>query len=1662
MVGPAFRPAGQADLAPSGTRARFGANVEALKTLRVLQAAGRPATQAEQQVLARWGGWGAQGLSQILDDDRAEFAGDRATLRELLSPADYDAARLTTINAHYTDAALVGEVWQAVQDLGFGSGRVLEPGCGSGTFIGLAPAGAQLTGVELDPTTAAIAALLYPQAVIRAESFAETRFPTGHFDAVVGNVPFGNVVLHDPRYNSRRLAMHNHFIVKSLELTRPGGLVAVLTSRYTLDATNPSARRAMADLGDLATAVRLPSKAHWRAAGTEAVTDLLVFRRREPDRPPADQRWIVTSPVRVPGPSGEEEVRVNEYWQLHPDHVLGSASVEIGMHGLPGLVITPTVPLDQVPGQLRDRLAADTAAAAAGGLLMSARTGEQQSAVAGWIPAVAGTVDGQLVARDDGSFAVVEDGGEVPITVPRTQAGEVRALLELRDQARALIGAEAATLDDTAALDTARGRLAASWQTYVDTWGPINRYTLRSTGRVDPDTGEAIQSRVMPPAVRLVTRSTFGTVVAALEVFDDLTQTAEPASLLRHRLIVPRQPVEGVETAADGLAVVLDRLGRVDIDEIARLMGVDREQAIAGLADQVFRVPGTADDWQTRAHYLSGNVREKLEAAQEAEAAEPGRWSRQVAALEQVQPEPIGAGDITARLGAVWIPDTDHERFLAELLNDRHRQVRVVQLSGSDWEVKGPSWGVEATKEWGTDRMPAHRLMSSLIGQRPIMVHDTLPDKTQVLNPAETEAAQEKARLMQARFNDWIWEEPERASRLLAEYNRRFNSVVLRDYTAEGEQLSLPGLTRSFTPRQHQRTAVARMINEPSVGLFHEVGAGKTAEMIIGVTELRRLGLIRKPAIVVPNNMLLQFAGDWLHLYPQAKVLAASVDDLSTENRRRFVARVATNDWDGIVMTRTAFERLSLTPENEAAYQQRELAEVRERLERVKAAKGETSGIKRLEKAMLSAEERLKAMRDVKADPDLHFEYTGIDYLVIDELHHYKNLATVSSIPDANITGSKRATDLHAKVDYLRQTKGERVITGATATPLANSITEMYVVQRYLDPDGLARAGIHDFDSWAATFGEVVTVPELAVAGGGRFKVKSRFARFTNVPELLAMFHAFGDVKTAADLDLPRPLIQARPDGQRSPRIVLVPPSDDLLAYIAQLGQRADLVSQGAVDPTEDNMLKISSDGRKAALSMRMVDPTSVDNGKIDAAADELTRVWEATRGNRYPDPDTGEESPILGALQIVFCDLGTPSERWNAYHALKDALTTRGLPPGSVRFIHDAKTDADKAKLFAACRAGHVSVIIGSTEKMGTGTNIQHRAVHLMDLDAPWRPADVAQRHGRILRQGNSHPEIGITQVVTEKSFDAYMWQTLERKAAFIDQIMTGRGVNRSTGDIGDATLNAAEVKALSSGNPLLLELAIAEQELARLTRLEKAHATTERTLVTTLNHSERGMATTRARILDLEQLATRTVSTNGDTFTITLADGQVITDRADAAAALDRTLRRLTGYETPACTLGGHPITAAATVGYDKHGTMWHNTTWRIAGDHGVETVTSYQAGTQARRVELGTIARLEHLVASIGTHADQARRHAAELEHTITQARRVMGKPFKHADDLDEARRRYAQLTSTLAEMQQQPQATGADDPSQWERVTVPARASQRPEPPASIPPSVSPGL
>lgn len=1430
-------PRAQDELAPSGAQARFRANLAALRVLRTLQTEERAATVAERATLARWGSWGASGVAEIFDESRLEYEAERAELRELLDEAEYAAARRTVINAHYTDPAIAAEVWGALQGLGFEGGRVLEPGSGAGTFIGLAPEGTQMTGVELDPVTTAISQALYPEASIRAESFADTRMPGGAFDAAVGNVPFSRNSLHDPRHNAAGHSMHNHFILKSLALTRPGGVVGVISSAFTLDAQNPAARREMAEAADLLGAVRLPTGAHRRAAGTDALTDVLIFRRRLPGEEPLDQSWVETAPVELDGARG----RMNSYFLDHPARVLGEPVIGNGMYGSATLTVRSD-DLAATGARLHEQLAEITEQALTAGRGMAERTGEQELEVAALVPATDQEQIGHITARENGTFTQVTiEGVHAPLKVPGTQQTELPALLGLRDKARAVLTLEAANVEDTPELDAMREQLRTSYVSYYDRYGAINRFTERRTGKYD-EAGADILARITPRTVATIRRDPFGPLVLGLEYFDEGTGAATPAGLLSERQVQPRRPVLGTDTPDEALAVTLDTLGTVDLAHVARLLGTAEEAARESLGELVYEVPGEPGVYETRAEYLSGDVREKLEAARAASAADE-RFQTNVAGLESVLPAPLGADEIEARIGAVWVSPQIHEQFLRHIIRDP--SARVDRISGASWDVKASRHVFAARNDWGTDRVAAGDIFQRLLEQRRIQVTDPDPGDPEgnrrVVNATETTAAQEKASLMQERFGEWVWEDPGRAAGLVDEYNRRFNSIVLRDYAVEGERLSLPGLVKDFTPRPHQRAAVARMLSEPSVGLFHEVGAGKTAEMVIGAMELRRLGMARKPVVVVPNHMLDQFSREWLQLYPQAQILAASSEDLAGDKRRVFVARAAASDWDGIIMTRTAFERIQLSEENRNAYNLSEVGRQRAELEaantRAEESGVDTMSIKRMEARLQAREEKLKEKMDRVTDPGITFEQTGIDYLIVDELHDFKNLTTPSNIQDAAIdNGSDRATDLHAKVEYLRGKHGDRVMTGATATPIANSVTEMYVMQRYLGPELLERAGIHDFDTWAATFGQVVSEMELSVAGGDSFKLKERFAKFQNVPELLKMFHTFADVKTAEDLQLPTPDLVEREDGKRLPRMVAVEASAELEAYIEEIGRRAEAIQARLVDRHEDNMLKVSSDGRKAALDMRLVDPelgSIVSETKISAAADLLARVYEDHREDVFTDPSTGEEHPTRGGLQIVFCDLGTPSENWNVYDELRTQLAERGVPGEKIRFMHEAKNDAEKGRLFSAARAGDVAVLMGSTQKMGVGTNIQARAVHLVDLDAPWRPADIAQRHGRIIRQGNQNPEVAISQVVTKGSFDTFMWQTLERKSKFIDQIMRGRLDVREIEDVGDNTLSFAEVKAISSGNPLILEKSKADQELARLERLNRAWHRNQSSLV-------------------------------------------------------------------------------------------------------------------------------------------------------------------------------------------------------------------------------------
>ncbi|WP_052762069.1 helicase-related protein [Jiangella alkaliphila] len=1585
-------------------------------------------------------------MAALFDEQADQWETERRHLQAVLDESAYAAARRTTINAHYTDPAYVQPMWDLLNRLGFTEGDVLEPGCGAGTFIGLAPPGARMTGIELDPTSAAVAATLYPAATVRTESFADTRFPAGHFDAAIGNVPFGDIRLHDPRHNTGRNTLHNHFIIKALGLTRPGGLVAVLTSHFTLDAQNPAARREMNALADLVAAVRLPTGAHRRAAGSDVVTDLLLLRRRDPQTPPRSTLWETVTDRVIDG----ESIRLNAYFDRHPEHILGELAVGPGMYSATTLHVRADPA--SAPTRFATVLDGVVDAARRDGMTMTPRAASPRE-VRKVARAPEGLWDGHLIAADD-TFMVATGGMLEDCPVPATQRRELRSLLGLRDAARALLSAEAADLDDTPQIRQLRTDLADQYRDHVRRFGPINRFTTRATGRVDPETSDPRMSRVAPPVMRIFRSDPFAALVRGLEVFDETTQTANPAMIMTHRVVVPRSPALGADTPEEALAMVLDSHGRVDLAQVARLLGVGADDARAQLGELVYDDPPSGQ-LVTAAEYLSGNVRQKLTAAVQAVEAEPDRYKVNVAALQGVQPPDLGPADIEARLGAAWIDAATHARFLTELLRDD--TIQVEHPGGAIWEVRGVRSSVAAGEEWGTARMPAPAIVKAILEQRPVQVTDELDDGRRVLNPTETAAAQEKANLIQERFADWVWEDPERAQVLLREYNDRFNAIVLRDYSAEGRHLTLPGLARTFTPRDHQRAAVARMINEPAVGLFHEVGAGKTAEMVIGAMELRRLRMVTKPCVVVPNHMLEQFTREWLQLYPTARVLAASSDDLRGEQRRVFVARCATNNWDAVVMTRGAFERIPISPAIESAYQDRELGRLREMLANSRA--GQKLSVKRLERALLAAQEQLKKRLDAPRDPGVTFEQTGIDYLVVDELHDYKNLRTVSNIRDAAIDGSRRASDLHMKIEYLRGRHGDRVVTGATATPIANSVTEAHVMQRYLRPDLLAEAGVEDFDAWAATFGQTVTGIEMAPAGG--YRLQTRFARFQNVPEMLRMWHVFADVKTGDDLNLPTPDLAPRDDGQRAPVTVVVPAPADLTAYVAHLGERAERVRSGRVDAREDNMLKISTDGRKAALDMRLVgarrpldEPT-----KLDIVADNVARIWADHRGARYLIPGTGEHSPLTGAMQIVFCDLGTPREAWNAYDELRDLLTGRGIPHEQVRYIHDAPSDAEKARLFAAARAGQIAVLLGSTSKMGVGTNVQTRAVALHHVDCPWRPADLAQRDGRIMRQGNQNPEIQIYRYVVEGSFDGYLWQTVERKATFIAQIMRSRLDLRSIDDVGDTALSFAEVKALAAGDPLILERANAHADLTRLERLRRAH-------LRQIDNLRQRSAFHAAQIDDLdrerdqlEAAHTRTIPL-GENFTMTI-DGVRATKRADAAAAVAQwaTQHVLTNSHRAADLgvmgeIAGHTIDATyqpaiGSLGRRAQIRLTLRDVPRSGAKVSVESITDPHG--------IGVIRVLENRVAAIQTDIAETERLRADAVSELHAAETALGAPFKHELALTEARTALERIETAMSEQ--------AANHSDQEPTAAPQPAITpitRPPAPSHHPPMHPPGM
>lgn len=1650
-TGDSFHPTGADDFAPAGKKAKLTANIAALHVLARLQGQHRSATPDEQAILARWSGWG--GIPEVFDDSKPEFATEREELRRLLSPNEWNEARRNTLNAHYTSANVVQALWSAVEGLGFNGGRVLEPGSGSGTFIGFAPQNVDMVGVELDSTTAAISRALYPHATIRNESFADTRVPAGSFDAVIGNVPFGQFALTDKVHNPGGHSIHNHFILKSLELAKPGGIVAVLTSRYTLDSQNDKARKLMAEKADLIGAVRLPTGSHMRTAGTGVIEDVLIFRRREPGAPPApDQSWVTASKRDIDG----QEIPVSDYFTEHPDHVLGEPHAEPGRYGSGELRVIGDKDVAGLPAVL-DQI---VSSARESGLTSAPRMDNPDVLV----DPDTNRHEGHIGVDEAGDFTQAVGGLAVPFPVPAAQREELRGLLGLRDTMLSLLSAESGSVANTPEIRGMRKDLNDQYDAYVARYGPICRYTLTKTGaRNTPGQGG-------------FRRDPLSASVRALEVYDAETGTASKTNIFSKRTVGPREIPTTASNPADALALSLDTYGEVNLPAIAGMLGIDADKARAELGPLVYEQPPLSDaeeDAAWAAHVedstglpsfpaarfggssggsseaadasdlvgageapraagtlepaaaaLSGNVRRKLAAARLAAATDP-RFNANVAALEKVIPTDLGPTEINARLGAAWVGAPDVQQFLVDILgvDNKYNQVQVASSGGGIWTVEAPKHGNVASEVWGTDRKSVGELMQAMLEQRPIKVTDTIDGKSYP-NLEATLAAQAKGAEIQERFSEWLWEDSDRSRRLAKAYNDQFNAIVLRNY--DGIDRVFPGMAESFEPRPHQVAAVNRIVAEPTATLGHVVGAGKTAEMAMGAAELKRLGLANKPAIVVPNHMLEQFSREYLQIYPQAKILTAGIDDLKGDRRREFVARSATGDWDCVILTQSAFQGIPMSREAQQAYIDRELTMMRSQLIDAQAAaksgKANEQTVKKMEAAVVRAEEALKKKLDKDNVPGVSFEQSGIDYLMVDEAHQYSNLRTLSNIQGAAITGADRASDLHMKLEHLRanNTSG-RVATFATGTPIRNSITQMYVMQRYMRPDVLEQAGIHSFDQWAATFGEVVEEMELKPEGTG-FRLSSRFAKFRNVPELARLFHVFADIKTAEDLKLPVPKLLT--GGVQN---VTVPASDELSAYMAELGHRADDVRSGAVKPEDDNMLKITGDGRKAALSMRLVG-SEHQPGKIEAAADRIHQIYEATKDRPVPcdlNNPIGGACPPPGGLQLVFLDMGTPGGKsgdWNAYQELRDQLAARGMDPATIRFMHEAKNDAQKAELFAAARNGQVSVLIGSTEKMGVGTNVQRRAVALHHLDAPWRPSDVEQRDGRILRQGNSNKDAGVDVIryVTEGSFDAYMWQTLARKQKFIDQVMRNSLDVREIEDIGDAALSYDEVKALATGNPILMDKAKADTSVAKLSKLERVHARTQTNLVRDIHAYTANAAGDDAEAATLTAAIAKRTDTRGEKFSATFPGSAPTTDRSQASSMLSHAMD--TVMEQDRYSYGGSkPVKLATIGGHDVMGTVGYN------GRSGRRELALSLDGVPRNIHTLseadlhhggsGTIVRIENNLAGFESRRSVAQSRAEHLRGEIGRMKERVGLPFAKTSDLESARADQARLQAAL---------------------------------------------
>ena len=1558
-------------LGEGGPKQKFARNIEAIRTLQTLENENRNATPEEQEILSQYVGWG--GLADAFDPDKDSWAKEYKELKGLLSEDEYAAARASTLNAHYTSPTVIRAIYDAVEQIGFTTGKILEPSCGVGNFFGMLPesmAGSRLYGVELDSITGRIARQLYPEATITVAGF-ETTSQRDFYDLAVGNVPFGNYKVNDKAYNQLGFSIHNYFFAKALDQVRSGGIVAFVTSRFTMDSKDSTARKYLAQRADLLGAVRLPNNAFKANAGTEVVSDILFLQKLE--RPiDREAEWVQVGQT-------PEGFTINQYFVDHPDMVLGELSAESTQYGREDVTVDPIEGAD-LAEQLKSAMAHINGRYEA----VERVNTELDEGAPDVLPADPGVknfsytvVDGEVYYRENSVMTPVELSGDAK--------ERVKGMVELRSIVNELIAYQ---LEDFLESDIAakQAELNAAYDAFTTKFGLLND---RKNGRLFEDDSSYY-------------------LLCSLENLDENGKLKSKADMFTKRTIRPERAIIHVDTPAEALAVSIGEKGWVDLPYMAELLGTPEDfgRITGELRGVIFQDPSD-QNWKTADEYLSGNVRNKLQIARLAAANDP-TFAVNVEALTKAQPKELEASEIDVRLGATWISPDIIQKFMAETFRIPFYMRYAIQVkfssSTAEWRIEGKTKtghnDVMAYETFGTTRASAYKILEDTLNLRDARVYDTVEDDSgkpkRVLNKKETMLAGQKQQAVKDAFANWIWQDPQRRESLVKQYNELFNSTRPREY--DGSHIHFVGMNPEITLREHQRNAIAHVLYGGNTLLAHEVGAGKTFEMAASAMEAKRLGLCQKSLFVVPNHLTLQWAQEFLHLYPSAKLLVASKKDFETANRKKFCARIATGDYDAVIIGHSQFEKIPLSFERQERIIQEQIDEIQSGIAELKHSSGEKFTIKQMEKSRKQLEAKLEKLRATERKDDvITFEELGVDRLFVDESHSFKNLFLVTKM--RNVAGlstseAQKSSDMFGKCRYMDELTGGRGVIFATGTPVSNSMTELYTVMRYLQYGTLQQKGLTHFDCWASTFGETTTSIELAPEGTG-YRARTRFAKFFNLPELMTMFKEVADIKTSDQLHLPVP--------EAKFETVLVKPSEIQKEMVQSLSERAGKINAGMVDASEDNMLCVTNDGRKIGLDQRLMNPLLPDdpNSKLNVCVRNVLRIWEEGKADRL--------------TQLLFCDLSTPKVdgQFNVYDDVKKKLLAAGVPESEVAFIHTADTEAKKKELFSKVRTGQVRILLGSTAKMGAGTNVQDRLVAVHHLDVGWKPSDMTQRNGRIIRQGNRNKTVQIYNYVTEGTFDAYLFQTLENKQRFIGQIMTSKSPVRSCEDVDEQVLSYAEVKALCAGNPLIKEKMNLDVEVAKLKVLKADHQSQKYRLEDKLlKEFPASIQQQKAEITALQQDA-KTAEANPqvkDGFCGMTVKGMHFEDKLAAGERLLLACKEMPTAET--VTLGSY-----RGFGFDLRFDTFRNeyqAVLRGATSHFVPL------GTDAR----GNLTRLDNVLDSFPDRIARAENQLQTLYQQRDAAQVEVEKPFPKEAELAEKSARLAEL-DTLLNMESRPE-------------------------------------